>query len=52
VAKTLNERGIEWHYTPQQNEVLVRNLLIHWAIRAGLLSYDGKSGKFSTRLKA
>jgi hypothetical protein len=47
VAKTLSERGIEWHYKPRQNELLVRNLLIHWAIRAGLLSYDGKNGKFS-----
>ena len=45
VAKTLEGRGIEWHFKPEQNEVLVRSLLIHWAIRTGLLSYDGK--KFS-----
>jgi len=47
VAKTLDSRGIEWHYTPEQNEVVVRYLLIHWAIRSGLLSYDGKSGRFA-----
>jgi hypothetical protein len=47
VAKTLSARGIEWHYKPELNELLVRNLLIHWAIRAGLLSYDGKDKKFS-----
>ena len=47
VAKTLSARGIEWHYKPDLNESLVSNLLIHWAIRAGLLSYDGKDKKFS-----
>jgi hypothetical protein len=47
VAKTLRARGIEWHYKPELNELLVRNLLIHWAIRAGLLSYDGEDEKFS-----
>jgi len=27
--------------------LLISNLLIHWGIRAGLLSYDGKNKKFS-----
>jgi len=45
VAQTLAERGIQWHYKPDLNESLVKNLLIHWVIRAGLLSYNGKNGK-------
>lgn len=47
VADTLTEMGLKWHYQPEINEALVRALLIHWAIYAGLLSYDGKSGKFT-----
>jgi hypothetical protein len=47
VAKSLKTRGIEWHYKPEMNESLVKNLLIHWGIRAGLLSYDGKSQEFA-----
>ncbi|MDA4113848.1 MAG: AAA-associated domain-containing protein [Thaumarchaeota archaeon] len=46
VAETLGEQGIQWHFNPDRNELAVRNLLIHWVIRAGLLSYDGKDGKF------
>jgi hypothetical protein len=46
VAETLEEMGIKWHYQPEINETLVRTLLIHWAIYAGLLRYDGKSDKF------
>jgi NitT/TauT family transport system ATP-binding protein len=46
VADTLAEMGLKWHYKPDLNEALVRMLLIHWAIYAGLLNYDGKSGKF------
>lgn len=46
VADALAEMGLRWHYKPELNEALVRMLLIHWAIYAGLLSYDGKSGKF------
>jgi hypothetical protein len=48
VAKTLGAQGIQWHYKPDLNESLVKNLLIHWAIRAELLSYDGKSEKFQS----
>jgi NitT/TauT family transport system ATP-binding protein len=46
VADALGEMGLKWHYQPEINEALIRALLIHWAIYAGLLSYDGKSGKF------
>jgi NitT/TauT family transport system ATP-binding protein len=46
VAENLREMGLKWHYQPEINEALIRTLLIHWAIYAGLLRYDGKSGKF------
>jgi NitT/TauT family transport system ATP-binding protein len=46
VADSLAEMGLRWHYKPELNEALVRTLLIHWAIYAGLLSYDGKTDKF------
>ena len=46
VADSLAEMGLKWHYQPEINESLIRALLIHWAIYAGLLKYDGKSGKF------
>lgn len=46
VAESLDEIGLKWHYQPELNEALIRALLVHWAIYAGLLKYDGKSGKF------
>lgn len=46
VADSLMEMGLKWHFQPEMNESLIRALLIHWAIYAGLLRYDGKSGKF------
>ena len=46
VSEALQEMGLRWHYQPEMNESLIRMLLIHWAIYAGLLTYDGKSGKF------
>ncbi|MDA4120786.1 MAG: AAA-associated domain-containing protein [Thaumarchaeota archaeon] len=46
VADSLAEIGIKWHYRAEINETLVKTLMIHWAIYAGLLKYDGKSGKF------
>ncbi|MDG6986033.1 MAG: AAA-associated domain-containing protein [Nitrososphaerota archaeon] len=46
VADTLAEMGLKWHYKPELNESLIKTLLIHWTIYAGLLSYDGKSDKF------
>jgi len=47
VAESLSEMGLKWHYQPEINESLIRTLLIHWAIYAGLLKYDGRSGKFT-----
>ncbi len=46
VAETLYERGLRWHYNTELNESLVSALLIHWAIYAGLLNYDGRRSKF------
>jgi NitT/TauT family transport system ATP-binding protein len=46
VADALADMGIRWHYQPEMNETLIKTLLIHWAIYAGLFKYDGKSGKF------
>ncbi len=46
VAESLDEMGLKWHYQPEINESIIRTLLVHWAIYAGLLRYDGKSGKF------
>ena len=46
VADSLAEMGLRWHYKPELNEALIKALLIHWAIYAGLLSYDGKTNKF------
>lgn len=46
VAETLGEMGLKWHYQPEINESLVRTLLIHWSIYAGLMKYDGKTDKF------
>jgi len=47
VAESLSEMGLKWHYQPDINEALIKALLIHWAIYAGLLKYDGKSGRFT-----
>jgi NitT/TauT family transport system ATP-binding protein len=46
VAKTLSKKGVRWHHEPEVNEAVVRGLLIHWTIYAGLLQYDGKADKF------
>lgn len=46
VAESLSEMGLKWHYKPDINESLIKALLIHWTIYAGLLKYDGRSGKF------
>jgi NitT/TauT family transport system ATP-binding protein len=46
VADVLSERkGISWHHEQELNGALVKEMLIHWAIYAGLLTYD-KDGKF------
>jgi NitT/TauT family transport system ATP-binding protein len=46
VADALEEMGLKWHYKPELNVSLIRTLLIHWAIYAGLLSFDGRTDKF------
>ncbi len=46
VADSLEEMGLKWHYQPEINESIIRALLVHWTIYAGLLRYDGRSGKF------
>src|ERR1700722_19000287 len=43
VAEVLSEKGIMWHHEPEVNQSLLTTILIHWAIYAGLLSYN-KSG--------
>jgi len=45
VARALAEKGLVWHHDPELNESLLRTLLIHWAIYAGLLTYN-KNGNF------
>ena len=45
VAESLAEMGLKWHYQPEINESLIRTLLIHWAIYAGLRKYAGRKGK-------
>lgn len=46
IAESLAQRGLRWHHYPELNETLVQALLIHWAIYAEMLAYDGKTGKF------
>ncbi|MHB8568130.1 MAG: AAA-associated domain-containing protein [Nitrososphaerales archaeon] len=46
VAEALRERDIRWHHTPELNEALIQGMLIHWAIYAGILTYNGKTSKF------
>ena len=46
VAENLSDRGIRWHHEPDLNEAVVHGLLVHWAIYAGVLRYNGKTGKF------
>lgn len=45
VADALQQMGVKWHYQPEVNESIIRELLIHWTIQAGLLSV-GKAGDF------
>ena len=46
VADELAIEGIKLHHQTDLNEELVQGLLLHWGIRSGLLTYDGKEGKF------
>jgi len=45
VATVLSGRGIEWYHEYELNLDLLRTILIHWAIYAGLLTYN-KDGEF------
>jgi NitT/TauT family transport system ATP-binding protein len=45
VAAELSDRGIEWYHEAELNLDLLRTILIHWAIYAGLLTYN-KDGRF------
>ena len=46
IAEALGSKDQRWHHSPELNEALVKALLIHWAIYAGMLKYDGRTGKF------
>jgi hypothetical protein len=46
VADYLAMRRVRWHHEAELNQALVKMLLIHWAIYAGLLSYNGKTVRF------
>lgn len=46
VSEELAVEGIRLHHKDDLNESLVQALLLHWGIRAGLLRYDGRSGRF------
>jgi hypothetical protein len=45
VASALSERGIAWHHEHDMNRELLKTILIHWSIYAGLLTYN-KDGRF------
>lgn len=45
IAENLSKRGLEWYHEPELNVDMLRTILIHWAIYAGLLRYN-KEGKF------
>lgn len=46
VAEALDARDIHWHHDRELNESLIQALLVHWAIYADLLTYNGKTGRF------
>jgi len=41
VAKELSKKGIRWHHEDEVNSLIISEILMHWAIRAGILDYDG-----------
>ena len=45
-AEALQLKDVRWHHKPELNESIIQSLLIHWAIYAGILTYNGKTGKF------
>jgi hypothetical protein len=46
IAEALLQKDLRWHHNFEINESLIQALLIHWAIYAELLSYNGKTGRF------
>ncbi len=48
VAEALAEKGATWHHEKDENEMIIRTLLIHWGIYAGLLAYN-KNGRFEAK---
>lgn len=46
IADALKLKDIRWHYRDEINEMNIQTILIHWAIYAELLAYNGKTGKF------
>ena len=46
IVEELETEGITWHHQKELNYALVQGLLVHWAVSAGLLTYDGRTGKF------
>jgi hypothetical protein len=49
IASSLEAMDVRWHHSPELNEALIQALLIHWAIYAGLLTYDGRNGRFEKK---
>jgi hypothetical protein len=46
IAEALKAKGIRWHYRDEINEMTIKTILIHWAIYAEILTYNGKTQKF------
>ena len=46
VADVAERHDVRWHHDRELNVSLIQALLVHWAIYAGLLTYNGKTGKF------
>jgi len=43
LSEYLSDKDVYWHVGSQQNSLLINAMLVQWAIKFGLLSYDGKS---------
>ena len=46
IVEELEIEGVRWHHQNDMNYALVQGLLIHWAVYSGILTYDGRTGKF------
>jgi NitT/TauT family transport system ATP-binding protein len=47
LSSILTDKGIRWSNMDELNNSILSSMLIHWAIYAGLLNYDGREQKFS-----